>query len=631
MGTLVSTLISVVVAIAISGIIFVGFNALIDATGDRWPVSVAGLGGFIGIIVGVIVQHNGWLKLGGDLGGPLQPGWLSILLGVVVGAAVGYGFGTVRTPPLPVRQRVENRWRPVAFVGPAVAFVILGLVLPSLKTIIISFRAGRRGEGEASLSNYEQIFSDDDFFNLTDFDRIFTSRLFIVALLGVIIAVFAAYASASQLGPESEARATRLGMRAIGIGAGVVAALVVIGLIEGIARTPNQSWIYDNILTPVVQSRVSLWILIAVFFGGGLAYLARSRQASLQAVPAGVTTGSADAATGPTDNMAISSADSGSSRSLIAGLHPGLVASLGAAAVISILLGVTGLVTTAEFTSLVLLVAGLALLAVVLVTNSRLGNLDLGAPTASLSLVVAGILLGLAVFSTLQSVLWNNLWWVATVTGLSTVLGLLLAILADRARGEIAARTLIFLPMAISMVGAAVIWDFVFELQASGTQTGLMNAILQGLGFKARGFFINSTLIPWNNFWIMLIMIWIQTGFAMVILSAAIKGVPDELVEAARVDGANEVQVFWRVIIPQIRTTIVVVVTTLIIGVMKVFDLVKATTGGANRTNVLANEMFNQLRDANFSLASAFAVVIFALVVPVMVLNVRRNLRELAG
>ena len=116
----------------------------------------------------------------------------------------------------------------------------------------------------------------------------------------------------------------------------------------------------------------------------------------------------------------------------------------------------------------------------------------------------------------------------------------------------------------------------------------------------------------------------------MVILSASIKGVPDELIEAARVDGASEVQVFWRVIIPQIRNTIVVVITTLIIIVMKVFDLVKATTGGANRTNVLANEMFNQLRDANFSLSSAFAVVIFALVLPVMIYNVRTNLRELS-
>ncbi len=189
---------------------------------------------------------------------------------------------------------------------------------------------------------------------------------------------------------------------------------------------------------------------------------------------------------------------------------------------------------------------------------------------------------------------------------------------------------MIFLPMAISMVGAAVIWDFVYERQPSGAQTGLFNAILEKTGFQTRGFFVNASMIPWNNVWIMVIMIWIQTGFAMVVLSAAIKGVPDELLEAAKVDGATEVQTFWRVVIPQIRSTILVVITTLIIIVMKVFDLVKATTGGANRTNVLANEMFDQLVNGRFALSSAFAVVIFALVIPIMIMNIRRTRAELS-
>ena len=154
--------------------------------------------------------------------------------------------------------------------------------------------------------------------------------------------------------------------------------------------------------------------------------------------------------------------------------------------------------------------------------------------------------------------------------------------------------------------------------------------MLQGLGFSSRGFFINATMIPWNNFWIMFIMVWIQTGFAMVVLSAAIRAVPDELLEAARVDGASETQSFWRVVMPQIRPTIIVVVTTLIVIVTKVFDLVKATTNGANRTNVLANEMFDQLRDRNFTSSSAFAVVLLALVVPVMIFNIRRMQKDLA-
>lgn len=257
-------------------------------------------------------------------------------------------------------------------------------------------------------------------------------------------------------------------------------------------------------------------------------------------------------------------------------------------------------------------------------------ELDWGSPAASSLVIAAAILVVFGALSTLRGVVWNNIWWVVTVAGLSTVLGLLLAVLAERARGERIGKTLIFMPMAISMVGAAVIWDFMYEVQPMGNQTGLFNAVLQGLGFTPRGFFINATMIPWNNFWIMFIMVWIQTGFAMVVLAAAIRAVPEELTEAAEVDGASRAQIFWRVVMPQIRPTIIVVVTTLIVIVTKVFDLVKATTNGANRTNVLANEMFDQLRDRNFTSSSAFAVVLFALVLPVMIYNIRRLQRELA-
>ncbi len=263
-------------------------------------------------------------------------------------------------------------------------------------------------------------------------------------------------------------------------------------------------------------------------------------------------------------------------------------------------------------------------------SSQQMAELDWSSPVSSLTIVFGVILLLFAVLSTLQALIWNNLWWVVTVAGLSTVLGLLLAMLADRTKSEKYAKTMIFMPMAISMVGAAVIWNYVYNIQPGDTQIGVLNAIIQGLGFEARGFFINSSAIPWNNVSIMVIMIWIQTGFAMVVLSAAIKAVPDELLEAARVDGANEVQIFWRVIVPQITATILVVLTTLIIIVMKVFDLVKATTNGANRTDVLANAMFNQLRDANFSLSSAFAVLIFVLTLPVMIYNIRRTQREVS-
>ncbi len=607
MDVFITTIVSVVLAVVISGGLFFGANWLIDRTQDRWPIAVAGLSGFIGLFVGAIIQHNGWIKLGGDVGGPLKDGWLTILLGGVIGAGIGYALGTARTPDLATRIRSEHRWRPVVFVGPAVFFVLVGLVFPALKTLVISFRGGRRGEGSFSITNYDTIFTDDSLFNIENFDRIFTSRLFIIGLAGVVFAIIMAYASTQDLLGTKRSDQTRTVVRVIGGALAVLSGLVIVGFIEGVIREPNQSWIFDNILTPLVSSPITLWVFVATFFGL-CAYLIVEARASTAgrgtATPAGV----------------------GSAGRTMVG--PSILA---AVAAIAVVLGIGGAVSGAEAVSLALFALGIAALLMLMSENRRTQQLDLGAPSSSVLFVVAAILLLLALFSSLQSVVWNNLWWVATVTGLSTVFGLLLAILADRAKGEKYARTMIFMPMAISMVGAAVIWDFMYELQASGNQTGLINAVLGGLGFQPRGFFINSTMIPWNNFWIMLIMVWIQTGFAMVILSAAIKGVPDELLEAARVDGATEVQVFWRVIIPQILTTIVVVVTTLIIIVMKVFDLVKATTGGANSTNVLANEMFDQLRVSNFALSAAFATVIFVLVLPVMIFNVRRNLKEMAG
>ncbi|MCY3924119.1 MAG: sugar ABC transporter permease [bacterium] len=289
-------------------------------------------------------------------------------------------------------------------------------------------------------------------------------------------------------------------------------------------------------------------------------------------------------------------------------------------------------VVSSRITLWLFVAAALMCLAAWVIARARRGEveLDWGSPVSSTLLALAVILAIFGALSNLRGVVWNNIWWVVTVAGLSTVLGLLLAVLAERARGERFGKTLIFMPMAISMVGAAVIWDFMYEVQPTGNQTGLFNAVLQGLGFQARGFFINASMIPWNNFWIMFIMVWIQTGFAMVVLSAAIRAVPDDFLEAAQVDGATEPQVFWRVVMPQIRPTIIVVVTTLMVIVTKVFDLVKATTNGANRTNVLANEMFDQLRDRNFTSSSAFAVVLLALVLPIMVSNIRRLQRELA-
>jgi ABC-type sugar transport system permease subunit len=242
--------------------------------------------------------------------------------------------------------------------------------------------------------------------------------------------------------------------------------------------------------------------------------------------------------------------------------------------------------------------------------------------------VAAGITFVLfALFTSARGVVWNNLWWVFAVTALATALGLAVAVLADRVKGEAIAKALIFLPMAISFVGASIIWRFVYAFRPqSSDQIGVLNAVWRGLGGAV---FDPLQTRPWNTFFLIMVLIWGQTGFAMVVLSSAIKAVPDEYIEAARVDGATESQIFWRIILPQIRSTILVVVTTLIILVMKVFDIVKVMTNGEFGTNVVANEMFDQaFRFGNIGRGAALASVLFLAVLPLMYINVRRVREE---
>ncbi len=217
----------------------------------------------------------------------------------------------------------------------------------------------------------------------------------------------------------------------------------------------------------------------------------------------------------------------------------------------------------------------------------------------------------------------NNLLWLIFVPGFSVVFGLLIAVLADRVSWGNIAKSLIFMPMAISFVGASVIWKFVYAINAD---IGLLNALYTGGGNEA----IDVLQIPfWNSFFLMLILVWIQTGFAMVLLSAALRGVPEETLEAARIDGANEVQTFFRIMVPQIMGTIFVVWTTIIITVLKVFDIVLAMTNGNWNTQVMANLMFDQMfRAFDTGYASFLALVIMVAVVPIMVINIRRMNRE---
>lgn len=216
----------------------------------------------------------------------------------------------------------------------------------------------------------------------------------------------------------------------------------------------------------------------------------------------------------------------------------------------------------------------------------------------------------------------NNVLWLL-VPLLSTVFGLLIAILADDVRWGTIPKSLIFLPMAISFIGASVIWRFIYYYKGPDVeQIGLLNAIVVSLGGEAQPW---MTIEPWNNFLLMIILVWVQTGFAMVLLSAALRGVPEETKEAARIDGANEVRIFFNIIIPQIMSTILVVLTTITIVVLKVFDIVQAMTNGQNGTQVLANKMFNEsFRNFDVGRGAIVSVVLLVAVIPVLVWNLRQ-------
>jgi alpha-glucoside transport system permease protein len=220
----------------------------------------------------------------------------------------------------------------------------------------------------------------------------------------------------------------------------------------------------------------------------------------------------------------------------------------------------------------------------------------------------------------------NNLLWLVLATGGSVAIGLVIATLVDRVKREALAKTFIFLPLAISMVGAAVIWRFVYAWAPPGQpQIGLANAAWTAIGNEPVAWLQVPTM---NTFALILIMVWLQTGFAMVVLSAAIKGLPSEVIEAARIDGARESQIFFQVVVPMIRGSVLTVATTIAIAVLKVFDIVFVTTGGRFETEVVANLMFTEFfRFRNFGHAAALAVILFLAVVPLMVINVR-NLRR---
>ena len=228
--------------------------------------------------------------------------------------------------------------------------------------------------------------------------------------------------------------------------------------------------------------------------------------------------------------------------------------------------------------------------------------------------------------SAFQQTLFNTLLWIIIVPAVTVVVGLAVAVLADRLgpRAEKYSKTIIFLPMAISMVGAATVWRFVYASNPEGeTQIGLLNGVWTAFGGSPVAW-LQQSQFHLNSLLLMVILLWAQVGFSMVLLSAAVKSVPTETLEAARIDGANERQTFFKVVVPQIKGTIITVFITVTIGVMKIFDIVYVTTNGNFNTNVVGNEFYNQLT-TNFNNGAAASIVVMLMiaVIPVMVYQVR--------
>ena len=532
-GAAVGTLIGLVVreinhpgldwaAIVLYTLVFAAIGAGISLLRKKPPIGGALIGGALGWLLGA------WG--GADLGdGSIVESWIA---SIVPATLIGARLGMTTSPDYKARVRLDTRSRAAIFVGPALLFIMVLLVIPAIRTGYLSL-FDRDSEDFVGLDNYQEVFTDKESFDASNWADMFTSRPFIIGVIVLAIAAAIGYKLKERTG------------KAIEIG------------------------------------------------------------------------------------------------------------------------------------------------------NATMPPLVLGA-----------LLVSFGVFTAFRGTIVNNAWWVVVVTFGSTAMGLAIAVLADQRRGERIAKSIIFMPMAISLVGASIIWRFVYVARdTSVEQTGVFNALWVGLGKLSTGSGVPTIIVgivtglillgllaivgmnltrreparavvpgvlailvgwffiryigafgtigvggfevdeagnvvdgetvnfvqdgPYNNFWLMLVMIWIQTGFAMVILSAAMKAVPTELLEAARIDGATESQVFWRVTLPQIATTIGVVVTTTIVGVMKVYDIVKVMTNGQFGTQVLANNMFQEAFGfTNTGKGAALAMLIFLSVLPIMYTNIRRMQEE---
>ena len=224
----------------------------------------------------------------------------------------------------------------------------------------------------------------------------------------------------------------------------------------------------------------------------------------------------------------------------------------------------------------------------------------------------------------IQIVIRNTFIWVLVVPIFATIFGLAMAYLTDRMKFASVVKSLVFLPMAISMVGASIIWRFVYTYRPDDEQTeiGLLSAVVEAFGGEPLNWLLTA---PLNTFLLLTVMVWIQTGFSMVVLSAAMKAIPDDIQEAAMLDGAGQLKRFFQVTVPMIRASIVVVITTTLIGTLKVFDIVRTMTGGNFSTSVVANEMYTQaFRQLNYGTGSTLAVLLLIAIIPLIWYNIRQ-------
>lgn len=635
MGKVVSTIVLVVVAVAISGGIWVGANAWFGLVRSRWTAFSAVSYGLCGALVGIALHGNGILRIDND--GFVNWVWPPLLVGLAC-AGIGVTLSSLEAGPPRLAAAVGG----LGAVGIVLGALVDGASAPALDVvplIVWTALGAAIGGGIAVLRKRSPVPG--------------------VLIVGAIGWIAGSWGSA-DLGGGSTFEAI----------VAMAVPFLAVGAWAGTGSNPDSSRraAIDNAARPIIFLApallfITITLLVPALRTIYLSFLDRRGETwvGLENYTATFTD--------PTSFDASGWADTFGSRMFWVG------------AVFLIIAAVVGAKQKRE--------TGTAV--------------ELGNPTSG-PLLLGALLVSFAVFTAFRGTVVNNLWWVVVVTLFSTALGLAVAVLADGVRGENAAKSIVFMPMAISLVGASVIWRFMYQPRNPGEQqTGVMNALWVGLGNLSTGNGIPTIAVgvlavavfigllvpvaraltvgnygraafpgvlailvgwfairywgiigtgvgghtvrpdgsiigqpvlfiqesPFNNFWLMIILVWIQTGFAMVILSAAIRAVPEEFVEAARVDGATTSQIFWRIILPQIATTIGVVVTTTIVLVMKVFDIVKVVTNGNFGTQVLANDMFQQaFINSNIGRGAALAILILISVVPVMYVNVRRMQEE---